>query len=268
MSDFLTTGLGKIGTPTFRLGLSASYWPGQDTILAAVDAGVNYFFYFGFDRQMTRTLPDVIRGRRERFILATGGYNWLLWRSNLKRTLEQRLRQMRTDYIDIYHYLGVTKRKHWNARVADELQAIRESGLVRAVSVSTHDRNLAAELAQQGALDAMMIRYNAAHRGAEQDIFPHLPESNPAVVSFTATRWSYLMRAKECAPGGRLPSAGMCYRFVVSNPHVHVCLSAPANRKQLEQNLAEVRRGPLDEEEMRFMREFGGAVYARYKYFM
>jgi aryl-alcohol dehydrogenase-like predicted oxidoreductase len=80
----------------------------------------------------------------------------------------------------------VTNPKQFTPRVRDELQAVRESGLVRAVSISTHDRKLAVELATEGVLDAMMIRYNAAHRGAETEIFPHLPESNPAVVSFTA----------------------------------------------------------------------------------
>jgi aryl-alcohol dehydrogenase-like predicted oxidoreductase len=269
MSDFLIAPLGKLGTPVFRLGLSASYRPGKDTVLAAIDSGVNYFFYFGFDTQMTGALRDAIRGRREQFVLATGGYNWILWQSNLRRTLESRLRQMRTDYIDVFHYLGVTKRKYWTPQIADELQAIRESGLVRAVSISTHDRKLAAELANSGALDAMMIRYNAAHRGAEQDIFSRLPASNPAIISFTATRWHYLLRAPKGYPkGARIPSAGMCYRFVLSNPHVHVCLNAPTNRKQLEQNLAEVRRGPLDEDEMQFMRSFGDAVYREYRYFM
>lgn len=269
MSGFLVAPLGKLETPVFRLGLSATYRPGKDTVPAAADAGVNYFFYFGFDTHMTGPLRELIRGRRERYVLATGGYNWLLWQSNLRRTIEDRLRQMRTDYIDVFHYLGVTRRKYWTPRIADELQAVRESGLVRAVSISTHDRKLAAELAAAGALDAMMIRYNAAHRGAEQEVFPHLPPSDPAVIGFTATRWRCLTRAPRGYPAGAaVPTAGMCYRFALSNPHVHVCLTAPACRAQLEQNLAEVSRGPLDEDEMRFMRGFGDAVYRQYKYFM
>jgi len=269
MSIFLVNPLGKLSTPVFRLGLSASYRPGADTVRAAVDAGVNYFFYFGFDTHMTGPLREAIRGRREQVVLATGGYNWLLWQSNLRRTLEARLRQMGTDYIDVFHYLGVTRRKYWTPRVADELQAVRESGLVRGVSISTHDRTLAVELLQQNKLDAVMIRYNAAHRGAEQEIFPHLPATNPAIVSFTATRWTKLIRPVKGLPkGARVPTAGQCYRFVLSNPNVHVCLSAPASRAQFEANLAEVRRGPLDEEEMAFVRAYGDAVYRQQKYFM
>jgi aryl-alcohol dehydrogenase-like predicted oxidoreductase len=145
--------------------------------------------------------------------------------------------------------------------VRDELQAVRESGLVRAVSISTHDRPFAAELAREDVLDAMMIHYNAAARGAETEVFPKLPERRPVVVGFTATRWrSLLRRPKRYPADGRIPTAGMCYRFVLSNSAVHVCLMAPGNLRQFEENLAEIRRGPLDEGEMQFMREFGDAV--------
>jgi aryl-alcohol dehydrogenase-like predicted oxidoreductase len=163
---------------------------------------------------MTSVLRDAIGSWRERYVLATGAYNYhnrLLGHQNLRVALEKRLRQVRTDYIDVFHFLGVTKRRYFTPQVRDELQALRESGLVRGVSISTHDRGLAVELAREGVLDAVMIRYNAAHRGAETEIFPNLPDSDPAVVSFTATRWSCLVRRPRGYPkGGRIPTAGMC----------------------------------------------------------
>lgn len=261
--DFLRAPLAKLGTPVCRVGLSATYRPGRATVHRALDEGIDYFQYFGFDTQMTGVLRDAIRPDRERYVLATGAYNWIVWHEPLRRTLQRRLRQMRTDYIDIFHFYGVTRRKYFTPRVREELQAVRESGLVRAVSMLTHDRAFAAELAREGVLDGMMIHYNAGSRGAETEVFPLLPASNPVVVGFTATRWrSLLRRPPGYAAGGRVPSAGMCYRFVLSNPAVHVCLMAPGNLRQFEENLAEIRRGPLDEEEMRFMREFGDAVRA------
>lgn len=45
--------------------------------------------------------------------------------------------------------------------------------LVRWLCVSIHDRPRAGRLAADSVLDALMIRYNAAHPGAEQEIFPH-----------------------------------------------------------------------------------------------
>jgi aryl-alcohol dehydrogenase-like predicted oxidoreductase len=267
--DFLRAPLGKLGTPVCRLGLSASYRPGRATIHKALDEGLNYFFYYGFDTQMTGMLRETIGSRRDRYVLATGAYNYIIGHQNLRRTLEKRLRQARTDYIDLFHFLGIMKPKEFTPRVREELQAVRESGLVRGVSISCHDRKFAAQLAREGVIDGMMIRYNAAHRGAETDIFPNLPESGPAVVSYTATRWRYLVRRPRGYPKeGRIPTAGMCYRFVLSNPAVDVCLTAPSNQQQFEANLAEVRRGPLAEEDLLFMRQFGDVVYGKYKYFM
>ena len=261
MPDFLRAPLGKIGTPVCRIGLSATYRPGRQTVFKALDEGLNYFLYFGFDNHMTSVLRQTVPARRDQYVLATGAYNLIWGHQNLRRTLERRLRQMGTDYIDVFHFFGVTRAAHFTPQVREELQAVRESGLVRAVSMSTHDRKFAVELAREGALDAMMIRYNAGATGAETEIFPHLPESNPAVVSFTATRWTGLLRAPRGYPkGGRLPTAGMCYRFVLSNPAVHVCMMAPGNLEQFEQNLREIRRGPLEEDEMDFMRSFGEMV--------
>jgi len=85
----------------------------------------------------------------------------------------------------------------------------------------------------------------------------------------TATRWRYLLRRPRGWPKDEpIPTAGMCYRFVLSNPHVDVCLMAPSNVEQLEENLAAFCMGPLCEEEMEFMRKFGDAVYHRGKWFM
>ena len=85
----------------------------------------------------------------------------------------------------------------------------------------------------------------------------------------TATRWRYLLRRPRGWPKDELiPTAGMCYRFVLSNPHVDVCLMAPSNIEQLEENLVAFRKGSLCEEEMEFMRKFGDAVHYRRKWFM
>ena len=65
-----------------------------------------------------------------------------------------------------------------------------------------------------------------------------------------------------------IPDAGLCYRFVLSNPHVHVCLTAPSNQKQLDENISALAKGPLAQDEMRFMREFGDVVHGLKKYFM
>jgi len=261
-ADFTHTTLGATGAPVCRLGLAATYRPGRQAIHRALDEGINYLFFFGVDTQMTAVLRDVLRRDREKYVVAAGAYNYIWWHSDIRRALERRLKQAGTDYIDVFLFLGVLKPGEFPPRVRETLYRLREEGKVRSIGLSTHNRPLAGQLAADGLVDVVMMRYNAAHRGAEHDIFPHLAAHNPGVVSYTATRWRYLLRRPRRWPkDAPVPTAGMCYRFVLSNPHVHVCLTAPTNLRQLEENLAALRQGPLSEDEMRSMRAFGDVVH-------
>lgn len=269
MESFLHGHLGKLPAPVFRLGLSASYRPGKDTVLRAAGWGVNTFFFYGFDSHMTGALRELLKRGRERYVVVTGAYNFIWWRQDFRRTLEKRLRQLGTDYLDAFLFLGVMKPEQFPAGLCEKLQSLREDGRVKAVGISVHDRKFAGRLAAEGALDVLMVRYNAAHRGAERDVFPYVDEPGTGVISYTATRWRALLRRPKGWPrDGRVPDAGLCYRFALSHPAVDVCLTAPSDVRQLEANLKALEKGPLDEDEMRFLREFGDAVYRERKYFM
>ncbi len=268
-ASFLQGVLGRTGMSVQRLGMAASYRPGERAVERALDEGVVYFFCYGFDRQMTRVLRRLSADRRDRIVIATGAYNWFWWRQDLEKTLEKRLRQLKTDRVDVFHFLGVMRPKDLTPRVREQLARLRNDPRVGAVSISCHDRRLAGQLAAEGALDCLMIRYNAAHRGAETEIFPHLAAHDPGVVSYTATRWGFLVRRTRYWPkDGPIPTAGQCYRFVLSNPNVDVCLTAPRSERQLVENLQAVRLGPLPDDEMDFLRAYGDAVHRRAGWFM
>lgn len=261
--------LGRTGLSVFRLGLSCTYRPGKKVIHQAIDAGVNYFFCYGFDGQMTKTLREEFKTKRDKLVVSTGAYNLLVGHPNLRRTLEKRLRQLGTDYIDVFLFLGVTKPKHFGERELDEMRRFREEGKVRAIGISCHDRKFIGKLVSEGAIDVTMMRYNAAHRGAERDIFPHLAAHDPGVVSYTATRWGYLLRRPKGYPkDAPIPTADQCYRFVLSNPNVDVCLMAPLNARQFAEDIAAIDKGRLSAEEMAFLRMFGDIVHGKKKWFM
>ncbi|MGD0339242.1 MAG: aldo/keto reductase [Bacteroidota bacterium] len=267
--DFTHTTLGRTGITVHRLGLSATYWPGKKTVYKALDEGVNYFFGFGTDGQLIRAIRSVVGQKRKDIVIATGAYNLLIGYPNLRRTLEKRLRQFGTDYIDVFLFLGVTKEKDFPVEAREELAQFKKEGKVRAIGLSTHDRKFAGGLAAEGSMDVLMIRYNAAHRGAEQDIFPFVKDHNPGITSYTATRWTYLIRRSKKWPTDRLiPTPGQCYRFVLSNPNVHLCLTAPRNIGQFEENIKSLSDGPLSEDEMKLMQEYGDAVHHTKKWFM
>jgi aryl-alcohol dehydrogenase-like predicted oxidoreductase len=268
-TDLQKRPFGATGINVSPVGLSASYYPGAKTIRTAIDIGINLFFAFGIDVQMTRTLRGITPSERDRLVIATGAYNYVWAAQNVRRAFEKRLRQFKTDYIDIFLFMGVMKPGEFRPEVEAELMKLKDEGKVRAIGVSCHDRRFLGTLATKGTLNALMLRYNAAHRGAEADIFPHLAAHNPGVISYTATRWTYLLRPPRGWPkNGRVPTAGECYRFVLSDPHVHVVLTAPKNERELRENVASILQGPLDPDDMRFMREFGDAVHTQKKWFM
>ncbi len=269
MNEYTHTSFGRVGTKVCRLGLSATYRPGKAIVHKALDAGVNLLFCYGFDSHLTKTVRELPASRRDGLFIITGGYNLLInRRPNLQKVLDKRLKQLGTDRLDAFMFLGVSKPKHLSPWTMDALHELKQTDKVRHVGISCHDRKFVGQLAADGVLDVLMIRYNAAHRGGETEIFPHLATHDPGVVGYTATRWRDLLRRPRGWPkDGRIPSASMCYRFVLSNPHIHVCLTAPSNDKHLTENLRALEQGPLSEEDLQFMREFGDVVHKKRKLF-
>jgi aryl-alcohol dehydrogenase-like predicted oxidoreductase len=230
---------------------------------------VNYLFAFAIDTNTTRVVRGMNGDQREKVVLATGAYNWLIGHTSLTKSLDNALRRYRTDYIDVFHFLGIMKPKDFPPALQEELAALRAEGRVRATAVSCHDRKFAAELAARGAVDALMIRYNAAHPGAETDIFPRAAMHDTGVISYTATRWRRLLvRPRGWPKSEPVASPGQCYRFALSHSCVHVVLTAPVNEKQLLENVREVERGPLPHDEMAFMRRYGAYVHDHAGWFM
>ena len=54
-------------------------------------------------------MREVLKSEREKYVVATGVYNLIWGYPNIRRTLEKRLRQWGTEYIDIFLFLGVKK---------------------------------------------------------------------------------------------------------------------------------------------------------------
>lgn len=251
--------LAPVGKTVHRLGLALNYGLDEAGALHAFDRGVNYLFVGGAMRSPPAGVKKVMLADRERFVFVSGptlGY----FGGSVRRACDTALRTLGVEYIDVFQlfWLGVTSA--YTESTAEELRKLKEAGKIRAIGVSIHDRPRAGKLAEDSAIDLFMLRYNAAHPGAERDVFPHLEKRHPAVVAYTATSWRKLLKA----PSGwtRPPmTAGDCYRFCLSHPAVDLVLSGPASKAQLDENLAAVEKGPLTEEELTWMREYGRRVH-------
>ncbi|WP_437670330.1 aldo/keto reductase [Sorangium sp. So ce131] len=243
----------------FRLGLAANYGIDEDGVRAAMDRGVNLFFWTLRAGGLRSPLREALKQRRDDVaVVGVAQIGWFGW--GVRRGAEKLLRELGTDHLDVYllGWLGVGAA--WTDATAREIVHLRESGKVRAIGVSIHDRPRAGALAASSPLDLLMIRYNAAHPGAERDIFPHVRDRRPSVLAYTATAWRRLLK-KPKGWAGPAMTAGDCYRFQLSSPHVDLALTGPKSRAEVEENLDALAKGPLTPEEEAWMREFGRAVH-------
>jgi len=139
---------------------------------------------------------------------------------------------------------------------------MKAEGLFRFLAISSHNRLLFPQLAGGDVFDIFHLRYNAAHRGAETEVFDKLKDkSRPGIVSYTATRWGQLLNPKKIPRDEKPPSASDCYRFVLSNPNVDICMCGPRSRSQMKEALRSLELGPLPEEELARLRKIGDHVH-------
>jgi aryl-alcohol dehydrogenase-like predicted oxidoreductase len=108
----------------------------------------------------------------------------------------------------------------------------------------------------------LMIRYNAAHRGAEQEVFPVTRARSMPVVAYTALRWRALLHSTpDDPPGFEVPRATGWYRFVLQSDAVTVVLAAPHTRAELLEDLEVLDvGGPLVSEEYERLAAHGQRV--------
>lgn len=260
LTDFLYRDVPALKRRVFRLGLATNYGIAAEDVEWALDQGVNYFFWTSKAKKVLPALKKALKRDRESLVIATGpttGFSG----SGIKRGCNRLLQKLDTDYIDILQIFWLGRTAAWTPSTIDALVSLRESGKVRAIGISIHDRKRAGRLAADSPLDMLMVRYNAAHTGAEKDIFPSLDKRRPAIVAYTATRWRGLLKRPE-GWDGPVMTATECYRFCLSNPHVDLVLTGPKNRRELEENVTGLRqKGPLSTEEEGWIRQYGKIVH-------
>ena len=274
-SDFSFRNLPVIEKQVFRMGIAGNYGIDSSDVEWAAEQGANYWVWGASFKKVTAGIKEVIRKNREKNVVALLGWGFFGWQ--IRQSVEKALRKLNTDYLDVFKLGWLGRTSIYSQSIIDSLLKLKQEGKIKAIGTSIHDRQRAGQLTLDSELDLLMIRYNAKHTGAEEDIFPHLKKRNPAVVSYAALAWQQLiMPVKGIAmapwPGSKeetkVPplTPELCYRFVLSNPHVHLVLTGPKNREQLMMNFRAMQQGVLTREELNWIREYGQLIRSKKRF--
>lgn len=279
-------GLDQSMPPVCRLGLATrgNTRLRDEDVVHAIERGVNYLNWCGRPDGMSKAVAG-LGGRRGDVIVACQFKARTAEKA--RREFDWILKETGSDYLDIATFYYVESQDEWDEIIGPDgaweaLAEFKRSGALKMIGLTSHQRKLAAKWVastrpeDEGSqdavsrdaenshyLDMLMIRYNAAHRGAEREVFPVARKRGAAVVTFTGLRWRELLKPTPSDPPGFAPpTAAECYRYCLANPNVAVTLTAPGTRSHLEANLSLLDDwGPLTAKRLDEIRRHGDRVH-------
>jgi len=178
-------------------------WGGTDetesiaTIRAALEHGINVIDTapaYGFGRSEEIVGKAIAEGRlRSRVHIATkAGLEWdggrvfrNASRARILQEVEDSLRRLRTDYIDIYQV-------HWPdplvtiEETAEAMQLLFRQGKIRAIGVSNFSVGQIERFRRVAPLHVLQSPYNLFERGIEADLLPYCRRNKIATLGYGA----------------------------------------------------------------------------------
>src|ERR1700684_3970672 len=176
-------------------------WGGTDerdsiaTIHAALGQGINLIdtapvYGFGVSEEI---VGAALEGRRSQAVIATKtGLEWHdgkvfrnATRARIMQEVDDSLRRLGTDYIDIYQV-------HWPdplvpvEETAEAMRSLYEQGKIRAIGVSNFSVEQMARFRQVSPLHVLQPPYNLFERAIEADILPYCLANDVATLGYGA----------------------------------------------------------------------------------
>ena len=237
------------------LGISGHYGLPVEGFVRAYEAGVNLMFWEPNYRTLTEFFGRLPASGRGAVSLLAGTFE--ADGARVRRDAERVLRTLQIERIAIFLLFWVRSWARVTPDVRQALERLKAEGKVAAYGLSTHSRPLAVEALEAG-WDPVMVRHSAAHRGAEERVFPRAAQLGTSLITFSSTCYGRLLEPRAGQPP---PGAADCYRYTLAQPGVRACLSAPATRAQLEENLTALHDPTLPEDRREYLTAFGRALH-------
>ncbi|MCM3323621.1 aldo/keto reductase [Cytobacillus sp. FSL W7-1323] len=168
---------------------------GKKLVHEALNNGVNLLdtaFIYGPERS-EELIGEVLqeRGKREEAVIATKGAHKFVKEdvvmdnspSFLKQSVDDSLRRLQTDYIDLY-YIHFPDESTPKDEAVGALKELKDAGKIRAIGVSNFSIDQLKEANKDGYVDVYQGEYNLLQRNAEADLLPYTKENNISFIPY------------------------------------------------------------------------------------
>ncbi len=246
-----------------------------------VDSGVNFIDTAAAYWASEERIGKALEGRRQEVILATKWGEWCdesgsvydyspdaMW-----KFLEESLRRLRTDCIDVYQIHSAPLEVIRKGDAVAEMQKAREQGKVRFLGCSCGEAEAMAAI-ECGAFDTIQVSYSLLDLSMEQRVLPAAASAGTGVIikdGLAAGRLTQkvqrlgdehadlkrrvqVFRDLAGAWGMSLPELAL--RFVRANPAVSTIIVGTRSRIHLAEDLRAAEGAPLSEEQLSTLRRY------------
>jgi predicted aldo/keto reductase-like oxidoreductase len=206
-TGLMITEVGFGGIPIIRLDIATAV----DVLRRAYEKGINFYDTANAYRGSEDKMGRAFEGMRHSVIFAT---------KTLKRDaksaaeqIENSLRLLRTDYIDLYQLHQVAQEKDWNAVTAHDgaLEAVvraKEQGKIRFIGVTSHSLPMAIKLVKTGLFSTIQFPFNFIEDAAKDELHIAAVERGMGIL------------AMKPFGGGVIDNASVAFKFLRQYPEV------------------------------------------------
>lgn len=262
-----------------------------DLLLRAFDAGVN--FVDTAEAYDTEDIVGAAVAQRNRAGIVISTKKRLRQENispdQLRAGLQDSLRRLRSDYVDIYHLHGLRREQYeyYLQEIVPTLQDLRREGKIRFIGVteswsSDLQHRMLQRALEDDVWDVIMVGFNLLNQTARQSVLPAAIEKNIGVLIMFAVRRALsrpdklaatlqaLIDSGELEPeaidlknplgflledGAAVSIPDAAYRFCRAEAGAQVILSGTGNPLHLDENLASFARAPLPPEHLARLRQ-------------
>lgn len=230
-----------IGMGTNRFGNVIDQETVHSVLSLAQELGINFIDTADVyaDGRSEETLGHALKGRRDRFVLATKVYmetgsgpnDYGASRYHIMHGVEASLRRLQTDHIDLYQM------HRWDTAtpIAETMRALDDlirSGKVRYVGASAYaawqlaEANLLADLRGWSAFVTIQSHYHMLERDVEKEVLPYCRTHNVGFIPYFPLAGGFLTgkyrRGEGAPPGSRGESSEYVQRYMTETNYTIV----------------------------------------------